>query len=166
MATTTLKSIRAHIAELQRKLAETEKAIPPAADLEAQLRGRLASIAPVKELVENAALGLLTGSFGSLTPETAPVLAKHAYAMAVEAVGIENIIRAAVKEATERDDGRLRLTPEDRLEAIFNLRVAIYGEELAEQELLGNEPQRPDVSGAALLRLPLDVFIERIIQNA
>lgn len=161
--TTTLKSVRARIEKLRSNLAAVEKSVPPLADLTEKLRGRLNALVPVDDLVRNASSALLSGNFEMLHPETPAGMTKAAFGLAVAAIGVDKIVEAALAQAADRDDGRLRMSPGDRAEQIQNLRIAIYSEELIEQELIGNEAQRPDVSGAALLGIPLGVVVEHAI---
>ncbi len=152
-----LKTIRARIADLTAEIKAVEKSIPPAADLENQLRASLQEQADsVNTLIENCAFALSTGDMGRLFVDPR-VLAQKAFGMALHSVGIGPIVQAAKDRAAELDTGRLRMPTSEKRKRLSELKAARYLAELDEQELIGTEAQRPDVSGAALLGIPLDV---------
>lgn len=154
---TNLKSLRGRIVRLTAEIKAVDNSIPAAAELENRLRERLQEqTAAVNSLIENCAFALATGDMGRLFIDPA-VLAQKAFGMAVDSVGIGRIVQAAKERAEELDDGRLRLPASEKRERLATLKRERYLAELEEQEIIGTADQRPDVSGAALLLIPVDV---------
>lgn len=152
-----LKTIRSRIADLSAEIKAVDNSIPPAADLENQLRAHLQQQADsVNTLIENCAFALSTGDMGLLFVDPR-VLAQKAFGMALDGVGIGRIVQAAKDRAEELDTGRLRMPTSEKRQRLVDLKRERYLAELEEQEVIGTADQRPDVSGAALLLIPLDV---------
>lgn len=152
-----LKTIRARIADLSAEIKAVENSIPPASELENRLRERLQEQADsVNTLIENCALALATGDMGQLFVDPR-VIAQKAFGMALEGVGIGRIVQAAKDRAAELDSGRLRLPSSEKHARLAELKRERYLAELDEQEIIGTAEQRPDVSGAAVLLIPVDV---------
>ena len=85
------------------------------------------------------------------------LLPDHAYGLAIQSLGIENVIEAAKQRAAKDDDGRLRLSKADREERLLELAHSLYALEVEESGLLGDDCPRPDMNAAAAVGIPANV---------
>lgn len=153
-----LEKTRAQIAQLSDEIKAVENARPPLDDQIRAVRDYLAALcAPVDALIERCADVLIYGHSTNAIDDIHPVrLAHHAFAAGLAALGVEHVLACAVERANAADGGVLRMTDEEKTERLQALRRQRYALEIEEEATRGNEPRRPDVSGAVLLGLSVD----------
>jgi hypothetical protein len=155
-----LKTIRANIALIQDEIKHVKNSIEPVDELESRLRQRLESYDPYKHLIDNAAACLETGQPVSMLPGPSKIPA-FLLGVLIRQIGVGTIISEAAKRAEETNAGRLRIPLAEKRDRLEELRLALYEMELEEQQHLNGAPNRPDVSGFALLQIPVDVMVDR-----
>lgn len=156
-----LKTIRAQIEKLESERQRVAAAVPPAEQSEQRLREHLAALAePSADFLSGCALAVNTGVLAGLTPATAPMLAQAAFALALDAKGVERVIEAAKQLASAQDNGALRLDDAEKTERLHALACDIYQLNLDEEAARDDAPRRADANAAAVLGIPLDAAIE------
>lgn len=152
-----LKTLRARIADLTAEIKAVDESIPPASELENRLRVHLQEEADaVDDLVGSLAAFLMTAKTDHLYVDPAR-LARKSFGLAVSSIGIGHLVQSAVERAKAQEDGRLRLSTSEKRARLAELKRERYLAELDEQEIIGTAEQRPDVSGAAVLLIPVGV---------
>lgn len=156
-----LKKIRAKVSELTAEIKRVNATRPPLDELEAELRQHLEIMArPMSALIENSVDSLTSGRFTYLTPETPAGKADFAIGLALAALGVDHIVGVAVAQAAQMEGAPERMPVGEKEAKLADLKRERYLLELEEQTVIGTEPQRADVSGAAYIGVPLDIAIE------
>lgn len=156
-----LKKIRAKVSELTAEIKRVNATRPPLDELEAELRLHLEIMArPMSALIENSVDSLTSGNFRYLTPETQPAKTDLAIGLALAALGVEHIVGVVVAQASQMEGAPERMPVNEKEAKLADLKRERYLLELEEQTVIGTEPQRADVSGAAYIGVPLDIAIE------
>lgn len=152
-----LKNIRTKISQLQDEIKRVSSSLEPADELESRLRTRLESYDPYRHLIDNAASSLETGQPVSMLPPPSE-MPHFLLGVLIRQVGVGTIISEAAKRAEETNNGCLRISTREKRERLEALRLSLYEAEFEEQQHLNGAPNRPDVSGYALLQIPVDVL--------
>ena len=156
-----LKTIRADLAKLTAERERVVAAVLPADQLEAKMRAHLAELAkPIDDFIGNCAHVLNGADPYHVTPGSPHMLARAAFGLSLTPERIEALVQAAKTRAAASDAGQMRLTDTEKAERLADLATRLYLVGLEEQAALGEEQQRPDVNGAALLLIPLEVAVE------
>ena len=150
-----LTTIRKNIDSINKELRLVEKAVPPVEYQEERLRSQLTEMANAKARLIQFAADALNGGQLELTPP-APLVAEHGFGLAVQAIGVDQIIEEAKRLAASKDNGALRLTPSEQFDRLNTLRRERYALELEEEKVRGSASRRADVTPAAVLGLPVD----------
>ncbi len=154
-----LAKIRAEIEVTQAEALRVKHALPPIADIESTVRHVLSEMAGAqRKLITTTATIFSHGmSASELTALPATQLPKHAFGLAISAIGVEEIITQAKEIAAINDSGAMRLSAGEREERLDDLQRHLYELELAEEQRLAGAPRRPEANPAAVLGVPVDV---------
>lgn len=159
---TTLEKTRTAITKVQAEIAKYSRAFRPVAEIEADLRIYLQSLADPRRMLVDQLKDIIAHGhrISSLVEHGATSLTKHAYGLALAAHGTETLLAEAMEQAALEDTGRFRLPELERDEKLQALREKLYALELDEEAMLDGAERRSDANPAAVLGIPLEVAID------
>lgn len=158
-----IKNIREEIISLQNVYVQVKKSLPPLRDTKQAIIDNLESrfVIPFANLRERFTSSMFSGdSWVNLPDENE--LAKFVFGLSITNGFITNILDSIEEELSESHPTISRMPVKEKKEKIGELLLEIYKLEIIEQELIeqdtsGTIEQRADVSGCALLGLPIEI---------
>ncbi len=161
----TLNEVREDVAEVLALIERTRGAGLPEAESLESLKATLTECCETwRKFVDAAAGAVAAGeavtvhrllSITAATPEKLGMLALGA----AVAPRLDSVLKEVAAAAKKRDDGRLRLTADEKAARLLELRRELYRLELVEESGVEHTgaARRPDANGAAVLGVPADV---------
>lgn len=161
----TLSELREEIEEVRQQITRTKNAGLPDAESLASLKSTLSDAAATwQKFVSTAASALAAGE--EITAyRLLSVVAPSAENLAALALGaavsprLDAVLKEIQAEAKKRDDGRLRMTTDEKAARLLELRRHLYLLEQAEEQITSTtgEKRRANCNAAAVLGIPADV---------
>lgn len=161
----TLGEVREEIGEVRDLIERTKAAgLPEAESLESLKSTMNEAVGTWQRFTDAAADALAAGEeitayrLLSVVAPSADKLAALALGAAV-APRLDVVVKEIQAAAKKRDDGRLRMLPDEKAVRLLELRRRLYSLELVEEQLTDatGEKRRPFVNGAAALLFPHDI---------
>ena len=160
-----LGEVREEIEEVRDLMERTKAAGLPEAESLESLKATLTDAVSTWQRFTDTAADALAAGEEITTYRLLSVVAPSAEKLAALALGaavaprLDAVVKEITAAAKKRDDGRLRLLPDEKAVRLLELRRRLYSLELVEEQLTEatGEKRRPCVNGAAALQIPADV---------
>lgn len=155
-----LKNIRKNIAKIRGEIEAVKGALPPVAEIEQRVRAWLDDLVTPKQNIVDRLSGCFSRgeNVGFLFELPQRSLINAGIGLALAAIGVDEMVKAAMEKAAQEDNGALRMTAAERDERLTGLLRDLYALEFDEENNLNGEPRREDIYfPAAVLQIPLEI---------